>query len=182
MFFIGNIFGSILWGALISIVITSLVFLVCHLLDRGHSPLTYIVLAVLLFFTGFQSTMMVGAMYVKGIASDIGDYATMLVDSGENMAGEVADFNELRNQIEAEFPLASTLLDNIDTSGLQAYLEEGNSIANYITDDVKSTINYYILRRILWMVGFVIVAFVAIFLLNRRRDYSYGINNLDTIY
>jgi hypothetical protein len=106
----------------------------------------------------------------------------MLVDSGENMAGEVADFNELRNQIEAEFPLASTLLDNIDTSGLQAYLEEGNSIANYITDDVKSTINYYILRRILWMVGFVIVAFVAIFLLNRRRDYSYDINNLDTIY
>jgi predicted PurR-regulated permease PerM len=182
MFIIGNILGSVFWGAVIAIVITALVFLVCQVLDRSRSPLTYIVLAVLLLLAGFQSTMMVGAMYAKGYINDIGDYATMLIDSGEDMAGEIADFNALRSQLEKEFPLASKLLDDIDTSELQAYVDKGNNMANFITDHVRSEVNYYILRRVLWMTGFIVIAFAAILFFNRRHDYTYDINNLDTIY
>lgn len=181
MFIVGNIFGCLFWGALIAIAVTIAVWLLCLVLDRVASLLTYIVLVVLLLLTGVQATLMVGALYSKGYVTDIGDYANSLFlrDKGDTMSN--MDIDNLCVRIVNEFPVAKPLLDKMDTSGLQAYVAKGHTVIEYVTDDLKSTLNWYILRRVLWILGFVGGAVVAILILNRPHDYTYDIDSIDTI-
>ena len=182
MFVVGNIIGSLFWGSLIAIVVTVAVWLLCQAVDRAASPVTYIIMVILLILTGAQATMMVGAMYAKGYITDINDYANSLMSTSESITAYNSNFDELRHQIEEEFPIAKLLFDKIDTDGLQAYLNKSQSITDYLTDNLNSTLNWYIIRRILWMMAFVVVAIVAIMFLNRPHDYSYDINSIDITY
>ena len=174
--------GCILWGAAIAIIMTVAVWLLCQVLDRAASPLTYVVLAILFVLNGAQATMMIGAMYGRGYVADMGEYVNSFVGQGENVTASINDFDNLRGQLENDFPMMKTVLDKIDTSKLRSYMEEGHSIVDFVTDELKSILNWYILRRILWMLGFMVTAVVAILFLSRRRDYSYDINSLETLY
>ena len=133
--------------------------------------------------------MMVGAMYAKGYVNDISTYANSLVtvgadavQSGTHPVSSASDFNRIRQQIEEQFPMAKPVLDHIDISDLDQYVASGHSVVDFIADELKSTFNYYILRRVLWLMGFVLVSLVAILLLNRPRDYTLDMNSIDSIY
>ena len=191
MFLIGNIIGSVFWGLIITIVVVGGVFLLCKALVsyRASSLLSLGILLVLFVLAGAQSTMMVGAMYAKGYVDDISTYANSLVtagadavQSGTDAVPSVSDFNRIRQQIEDQFPMAKPVLDRIDVGDLDQYVASGHSVVDFIANELKSTLNYYILRRVLWLMGFVLVALVGILLLNRPRDYTLDMNSLDSIY
>ena len=128
-------------------------------------------------------------MYAKGYVDDISTYANSLVtagadavQSGTDAVPSVSDFNRIRQQIEDQFPMAKPVLDRIDVGDLDQYVASGHSVVDFIANELKSTLNYYILRRVLWLMGFVLVALVGILLLNRPRDYTLDMNSLDSIY
>jgi predicted PurR-regulated permease PerM len=186
MFIIGNIIGSIFWGGLIALLLTAAVWLLCQVLDRARSVWTYAVLLVFFLLAGAQCTMMVGTMYAKGYLTDIGEYANMLVSTGEDMAGSVSgnidDISNILDQISEEYPIVTPIINKIDISDAQEYMAKGHTLVDFITDDIHDAMNYYILRRVLWTLGFMIVAAIAIIWLNKPTDYTYDINNLDEIY
>lgn len=191
MFLISNILGSLFWGFIITLVVVGCVYLLCKALIsyRASSLLSLGILLVLFILAGAQSTMMVGAMYAKGYVNDISTYANSLVtvgadavQSGTHPASSASDFNRIRQQIEEQFPMAKPVLDHIDISDLDQYVASGHSVVDFIADELKSTFNYYILRRVLWLMGFVLVSLVAILLLNRPRDYTLDMNSIDSIY
>ena len=182
MFIVGNMIASLFWGALMAVVLTAAVWLLCRVLDRASSLATYIVLLVFLLLVGAQCSMVVGAMYAKGYVTDIENYANTLLSNGDDFAGQAADVKSVLSQITDKFPMAAPIIDSIDIDDAQEYMAKGHSLVSYIAADWNSTLNYYILRRVLWIAGFILVAVIAIVCLNKPTDYSYDINNLNEIY
>ena len=125
MFIIGNIIGSIFWGGLIALLLTAAVWLLCQVLDRARSVWTYAVLLVFFLLAGAQCTMMVGTMYAKGYLTDIGEYANMLVSTGEDMAGSVSgnidDISNILDQISEEYPIVTPIINKITTIKLYIF-------------------------------------------------------------
>lgn len=181
MLIVGNIIGSIFWGAIIAIAVTLAVFALCKQLNRADSILTWAILAVLFLFAGAQSTMMVGAFYAKGYVDNVCCFANSLMPEEVNAPLDAADFAQIRRQIE-ESPLSKTILNRIDTDAIQQYANSGQTIVELIADEMTSTINYYILRRVAWLSGGVLLALIGILLLNKPRDYTIDIDNLESIY
>ena len=69
--------------------------------------------------------------------------------------------------------------EEIIDKGREGELDDVDRTAH---DIALGALNYYILRRVLWLIGFVVVAMAGILFLTRSRDYTYDINNLETIY
>ena len=182
MWILGNVRGSIFWGAVIAIVVTFAIYALAKQLDRSDSVLTWCILAVLLLFAGVQSSMMTGALYAKGYVDDVSTYAANLLPEKNNTQNAVSDFQRIRQQIEEEFPLSKSIFEHFDADDIQQYTDSGHTVVEFIADEMKSTINYYILRRVAWLLGAILLALVGILMLNKPRDYSIDINNIDSTY
>lgn len=182
MFIIGNIIGSIFWGAVLSVLVVLLAYFVCRAIrtQSVQSVAAIVVLGVLLLFAGAQTTMIAGALYGKGYVNDISGYANSLVSAGSETVENVTDFEELRRQLSDQFPMAKPILDKIDGSGAAQYVSKGHTVVDFVADNLHDTLNYYILRRILWLIGFVVVAMTTILLIGKKRNYkSYGVQDFD---
>lgn len=182
MLIVGNVIGSIFWGAILAIIVTLAIFILCRRLNRADSILTWVILAVLLLFAVAQCSMMVGAVYAKGYVDDIGSFANSLMPKEAHATPNTADFERIRYQIEEAYPLSKTVFERIDTDDIQSYANSGHTIVELITDQMKSTINYYILRRAAWLLGGVLLALAGILLFNKPHDYTIDMNNLESIY
>lgn len=182
MFVILNAIGCILWGALAAIVVTAGVYFLCRYIsiESAHAPLTYVALLVLFILTGAQATMLAGACYAKDYVADMGEQLGLFVQSGSDHAATAAvSVDELRRQLADQFPQAAPWLEQIDLSqASQLAADGGTTVADQLLDGLRSSMNYYILRRALWMIGFVVVA-LLVALLGARKTYDfYGANDI----
>lgn len=182
MFIIGNIIGSIVWGAVLAIVIVVLTYIACRAVrsQSVQSVTAIAILGVLLLFAGAQTTMIAGALYGKGYVNDISGYANSLVSTGSEAVESYTSFEELRQKLSDKFPMAKPILDKIDGSGAAQYVSKGHTVVDFVTDNLHDTLNYYILRRVLWLIGFVVVAMASILLTgDKRKRKSYGVQDFD---
>jgi hypothetical protein len=166
--------SSVLWGLLMAVAMMALfVFIVRGWWkDALFTVWTYVaggVLAILLFF---QCTLMIGALKMR---SSCDEYETQLKavintyyngneivskETTAQMFGEVMNKNPLiRNYLGAIFG------SSIEDSGY-IYVDGecyARDVPNVLIPYLKDLLNKYILRRILWSLGFVLVlGFIAI--------------------
>ena len=176
MFLIENILGCIFWGLLAGVTITIGMYMLCRVLDLRpqESVVGLAVLAVLLIFCTAQSGMLTGAFYAKGYISDIGQAAAALTNSENTSHTQVSaeQVAQLCDEIADKHPVAKPLLSFLDFNELKEHLHEGHGIVEAMTQSLVSELNAYILRRVLWMVGLVVVAFFVIAYFCRPRDYT----------
>ena len=182
MLIVGNLIGCIFWGALIAAAVVAVLWGVCHILhiDVLQNPLSLIVIAVLFLLLGAQSTFLVGAYRLRGYADEIAGYVNSIVDTGESSLMTIEDVNSIRQRVIDEYPVAKPLLEKMNVQTAMNYVESGRGMVGYVSDSVNGALSGYMLRRWLWMMGFVLLAIVFIFATNRRRDYTYDYSNLES--
>lgn len=180
MIFLGNILGCIFWGALVAVVATGIVYLLCRLISGSVNSLgAYIVLTVLFILAGAQGSMITGALYLKGYVTDAHDAIESLIPNIDTGDVEQATVNidQLRQRLLDEYPMLASYIDKIDLSEANNYLQnaQGSStaIANSVANQFNDTLNYYVLRRVLWLIGFMVAATLVItFFFSYRNNYS----------
>lgn len=180
---IGNLIGSIFWGVLISaIVVVALwgMFRKLHI-DVLQNPLSLIVLVVLFFLLGAQSSLLVGAYRLRGYTDEIVGCASGIVNTGESSLQEIEDINSIRERVIDEYPVAKPFLEKLDVQTAMDYVENGRGLASYVGDAINGMLGRYMLRRWLWMVGYVLLAVTTVLMVNRRRDYTYDLSDMDSI-
>lgn len=154
---IGNTIICIFWGIVISGILTILLFKITKALCPSYSlsflsGLTLFIFSIFLFA---QSAMLVGAIYAKGYVNDI--------NAAAGQAGQI------KQKISDEYPIVSSYLNQINVTDVSA---ENTAIA--FIKEIKSIINYYIMRRILWMAGFMMAGMAVLRLCtSRQRRYDY---------
>ncbi len=174
MFIVEDIIGSIFWGTLMAALITGIVFLLCMLASRKsiQSTESLLVLGGLFLFNTIACSFLVGAFYAKEYAGDICNFIGDMTDIGKDTALSTADFNELKNQITEEYKSAKPLLDLVDANEVLKHIKVGNSIADYLSDEINDAIDEHIKNCLLWMLGGIVTAITSIMLISRNQPDS----------
>lgn len=176
-------FGSLIWGILIALACMALfVFIIKGWWKNAMFTIwSYLIGSILFLMLSFQCTMIVGSLKIINTCDEYEAYFTSVVnsmyDGWEEVSQESADI--VINKAIAEFPLLEYYISGGEFSGYNA-----KQIPAAMADELRSFMWAYITRRLLWCLGFVIVAgVIGIMTLNKynRSTRTYGTNNRERI-
>lgn len=150
-------FSSLIWGILIAIACMALfVFIIKGWWKNAMFTIwSYLIGAVLFMLLAFQCTMIVGSLKIIDTTDVYEEYFTTLVNSAyegwEEVTEEDADI--IIKKAIAEYPLLEYYI-----GGGEFYGHNAKQLPSVMADELRSFMWAYITRRLLWCLGFVIVA------------------------
>ena len=154
-------FSSVIWGILIAIVCMALFVLLIKgwYKDATFSPVSYAVGAFLFLFLSFQCILIVGSLKIIDTTDYYETEITRIVNSvyeaTDNVTTEESD--GIIKEIIDRFPI---LHYDIGGGTFSAYTAK--ELPHAMADELRSFMRWYIFRRILWCLGFVIVGAICI--------------------
>jgi hypothetical protein len=162
-------FSSAIWGILIAIICMALfVFLIKGWYkDATFSPISYIIGIVLLFFLSFQCILIVGSLKILDTTDYYESEISRLVDSAYDATDEITmgQADDVIQEIIEQFPLLHHYISGGEFTGFTA-----KELPHAIADELRSYMHWYIFRRVLWCLGFVIVGAVCVIKTLSRRN------------
>lgn len=154
-------FSSALWGVLIAIACMALfVFLIKGWYkDATFSPVSYLVGTVLFLFLSVQCILIVGSLKILNTTDFYEAEITRIIDSAYEASDEVSMeyASDIIDTIIDRFPLLHYYIGGGEFSGFTA-----KELPHAMADELRSFMRWYIFRRILWCLGFVIVGAVCV--------------------
>ena len=154
-------FSSLIWGILIAIVCIALfVFLIKGWYkDATFSPISYITGAVLFFFLSFQCVLVVGSLKIISMTDEYEQRIANIVESVYSSSEEVSvsQASDVIDTIIDEFPILEYYIGGGEFSGFTAA-----QLPHAMADELRSFMRWYIFRRTLWCLGFVIVGAICV--------------------
>ncbi len=163
--------GSFFLGVILTLLgMILMFFLVKSWLKNAEFTLaSYIVGGVLFFFLAFQTVLLCGAVTIKSYVGDVELYVNNLVSGlSQSVVLSSQDSQEILESISNEFPLVGYYVDIADFSGHTPL-----TIAASMAEELGSYMNWYILRRLLWMLLFIAIgAFAVIKTMDKSMKYT----------
>jgi hypothetical protein len=150
-----------IWGILIAVACMALfAFLIKGWYkDATFSPVSYIIGAVLFFFLSFQCVLVVGSLKIISMTDEYEQRITSIVESVYSPSDMVSmpQASDVIDTIIDEFPILEYYISGGEFSGYSA-----SELPHAIADELRSFMRWYIFRRILWCLGFVIVGAICV--------------------
>ena len=149
--------SSLLGGVLTAIVCLALfVFIIKGWWkDAMFSIWSYIIGVVLFLLLSFQCTMIVGSLKIIDTVDEYKAYFTEIVDNAyegwEQVPADVAE--AVIDKAIEECPLLEHYIGGGEFTGFSA-----KELPSAMTEELRSFMKAYIVRRLLWCLGFVLVA------------------------
>ena len=154
-------FSSVIWGALIAVA--CMVFFIILIRgwykDATFLPVSYIVGAFLFFFLSFQCVLIVGSLKILDTTVYYEVQISHIVESTYDAADEVSmgHANDIIKTVVNQYPLLQYYISGGEFSGFTA-----KELPHAIAEELRSFMRWYIFRRILWCLGFVIISAVLV--------------------
>lgn len=153
--------SSVIWGILIAIGCMALfVFLIKGWYkDATFSPLSYVVGALLFILLSFQCIMIVGSLKIIEMSDEYEQQISAIVESAYS-SSEIVSMSQASDIIERiidEFPILQYYVEGGKFSGFEA-----RELPQAITQELSSFMRWYIFRRILWCLGFVVLGAIYV--------------------
>ena len=153
--------SSVIWGILIAVACMALfVFLIKGWYkDATFSPVSYVIGAVLFLFLSVQCVLIVGSLKIIDTTDYYETEIANIVDSAYDTADEITigQADDIIQVIIDRFPLLQYYIGGGEFSGFTA-----KELPHAMADELRSFMRWYIFRRILWCLGFVIVGAVCV--------------------
>ena len=154
-------FSSVIWGLLIAIACMALfVFLIKGWYkDATFSPVSYIVGTVLFLFLSFQCVLIVGSLKILDTTDVYEQEISNIVNSTYDATDEITmgQADDIIQVFIERFPLLQYYIGGGEFSGYTA-----KELPHAMADTLRSFMRWYIFRRILWCLGFVIVGAICV--------------------
>ena len=154
-------FSSMIWGILIAVACMALfVFLIKGWYkDATFSPISYVVGAFLFLFLSFQCILIVGSLKIISMTDEYEQRITSIVESVYSPSDMVSmpQASDVIDTIIDEFPILEYYIGGGEFSGFTA-----EQLPHAMADELRSFMRWYIFRRILWCLGFVIVGAICV--------------------
>ena len=154
-------FSSMIWGILIAVACMALfVFLIKGWYkDATFSPISYVVGAFLFLFLSFHCILIVGSLKIISMTDEYEQRITNIVESVYSPSDMVSmpQASDVIDTIIDEFPILKYYIGGGEFSGFTA-----EQLPHAMADELRSFMRWYIFRRILWCLGFVIVGAICV--------------------
>lgn len=153
--------SNIWWGIVAAIVVTAVLYIIIYILQGGSksfTPLRILFAVPLLPLLAFQFYLLFGAMSVKHRCSEVAVWIDTLVPAQSADGGfSREEVDEALNQLISVFPLATTWIEPEDIA-----TDKGNTLGEALTNKIHTYLNWFIVRRVAWSMGFMLLAVVGI--------------------
>ena len=150
-------FSSLIWGILIALLCMALfVFIIKGWWKNAlFTVWSYLIGAILFIFLVFQCTMIVGSLKIIDTCEEYEVFFRQVVDSAYEGWEEVTkeDSDIIIKKTIAEYPLLEYYIGGGDFRGFNA-----KQLPAAMADELRSFMWAYIVRRLLWCLGLVLVA------------------------
>lgn len=154
-------FSSVIWGILIAIVCMALfVFLIKGWYkDATFSPISYVIGIILFLFLSFQCILIVGSLKILDMTDYYETEITSIVDNAYDDLDEITmgQADSIIQEVINRFPILQYYIGGGEFSGFTA-----KELPHAMADELRSFMHWYIFRRILWCLGFVIVGAICV--------------------
>lgn len=163
-------FSSLIWGVLISIGCMALfVFLIKGWYkDATFSPVSYLIGAILFVFLSIQCVLIVGSLKILDTTDYYEVQIARIVESAYDATDEVSmrHADDIIKTIIDQYPLLQYYISGGEFTGFTA-----KELPHAIAEELRSYMHWYILRRLMWCLGFVIIgAALVIRSLDKRKN------------
>lgn len=135
--------------------------------NSQFTPISFIVGFILFLFLTFQSILVSGALIVKSYSDELESTVTALVQN----IPESTHFTKEDSQEVLEYLIDSNPLVGEFVGGADFHGHTPSTLPAAMTDELKSFMNYYILRRMLWALFFVVTGVVLVLKTMDSMDY-----------
>ena len=163
-------FSSAIWGILIAIICMALfVFLIKGWYkDATFSPISYIIGAILFMFLSIQCVLIVGSLKIISTTDYYETEISRIVDNKYDATDEVTkgQADDIIQVIIDRFPILHYYISGGQFSGFTV-----KELPHAMVDELRSFMRWYIFRRILWCLGFVIVGAICV-IKSLSRNYN----------
>lgn len=172
MFIFFNIVSCVIFGLLLALLLSGgLVLLMTKMFAPVKIKLfSWVLLLFMAIFVCYQSVLLIGGFYAKDYVGDIGNSLIAFVDSSRTAIGEVGNSLQPDRQIletlAEEYPMLQSYILDVN---VEEYINSGLSVPGIIVEELNAMVNYYILRRVLWILAFLLAGTFVI--ANSRTPY-----------
>ena len=169
-------FSSIIWGVLIAVVCLVLFVLLIKgwYKDATFSLVSYLVGIVLFVLLSVQSVLVVGSLKIIDMSDVYEHRINKIVEGAYSSYDELSleQASDIIDEIIEEYPILQYYIGGGEISGYTA-----KELPHAIAQELRSFMRWYIFRRILWCLGFVIIGAVCVILsmsgtYHRRHKYQ----------
>ncbi|MBQ8673070.1 MAG: hypothetical protein IJ511_03320 [Bacteroides sp.] len=148
---------SMFWGVLLAIAGVALLFYLIRSFYPKYTftPLSFVAGAVIFVLVAFQSVFICGAFKIKGMTDEM--YASINSYIPQSWvacdhAFTTDETQQICDNLRDEYPLFACYVGTADFRG-----HTPATVAQSMVDEIHSFMNRYILRRVAWCLGFIIV-------------------------
>lgn len=165
---IGDIFTCILWGTVISILLTGMLFYIPKAISTrySYSPIYLLLLLITLGYFLFQTTLLMGGFKMKKYTTDIEQITRTYLQANPSQ------LNNMAGQLNATCPGLEKYV-NSATEALAGQSDKLNNPAAFtaaFNKAIRLEINLYIWRRIGWTAtGLLLIGLLLIRDANRQE-------------
>lgn len=165
MFVLFNVVSCIGFGVLLALVLSlGLVFLAMKLFSPVRIKLfSWVLLLFMTLLICYQSVLLVGGGYAKSYMNDISESVLTVVNTTRTaIDGTVSTFYQHEQVLEdltEKYPLLQSYISEIN---LQEYINSGLSVPEIVVKELNSMVNFYMLRRVLWILGFLLLGVIVV--------------------
>ena len=161
--------GSLLRGVFLTILGIVLMFVLIRSWwrDSTFTPMSFVVGGILFFFLAFQAVLLCGAVTIKSYCDDV-EMAIdgMVANVPDDILFSTEDSQQILDRISEEWPLVGYYVNMADFQG-----HTSATIGSAMADELRSYMNWFILRRVCWSLAFVVVgAIIVIKTITRRAN------------
>lgn len=173
-------FSSIIWGILITVICLALFFFLIRGWYRNatFTPISYVIGFFLFLLLAFQCTMIVGAIKIINISpyyeSQIQQMVSTYFPPSQEVTGQESE--QVIDWLVTEYPILRHYFDTGEFTGYTA-----QQLPAVMGSEIRSFLRFYILRRLLWCLGFVIVGAVLV-IRSLAKDYKKDVRMLKQDY
>lgn len=152
--------GSFVLGITFTLVGVVLMFFIVKSWRRGgrFGLRSYSVGVVLFFFLAYQSVLLCGAVTIKSYCSDVQQaICAMVSDKPDNVVFSRSDSQQILDNISRQWPLVGYYVNTADFTG-----HTPADIAASMTDELRSFMNWFLVRRVVWSLLFIVIGAIAV--------------------
>lgn len=150
-------FSCLMWGVLIAFICTVIFVFILKgwRRDTMFSIWTYLIGGTLFVLMAFQCTMLVGSIKLINTVDEYETYFSEIIDNVHKVSEQIPieDVGEVIDLIKSEYPIAEHYINGEEFIGLNVH-----QLPTILAEKLRSYLRTYIVHRLLWCLGFVLIA------------------------
>lgn len=164
--------GSLIWGVLISILCTTIFALAITSWwkDAHFTVWSYLIGVILCLLLTVENTLIIGSLKIMDTIDEYEAYTTKIIDKVYKNYGKISveESDTLIQEVINHFPLLGDYIGEVQLNGCNI-----DELPKALADEIRSFMREYIVRRLLWSLGFIFVAgTLIIWTLDKHNRYT----------